>query len=169
MSPDAGKRNTFKGGLEFWGDEKIENLVNFGVTSLSINEFWCPIVENDATSRGRPISASKTEWNTAGWSAIRGNVKSWHFQVSGKITTKPVWEPILAAILSRKLYVSYFFDTFSFLFRKTRRKFVDANPLSKRLRRSNPKSTENSWFQLTHLSRVGVYWDQLGYSLIGLL
>ena len=56
----------------------------------------------------------------------------------------PVWEPILSRDLKPILYVSYFFETFSFLFRKTHRKIVDPLALSKRLRRSNPKSTENS-------------------------
>ena len=58
----------------------------------------------------------------------------------------PVWEPILSRYLKSILYVSYFFETFSFLFRKTRRKFLDRNGLNKRLRRSNPKSTEDSRF-----------------------
>ena len=41
-------------------------------------------------------------------------------------------------------YVSYFFETFPFLFRKMRKKFCDPLGLSKRLRCSNPKSSENS-------------------------
>ena len=60
------------------------------------------------------------------------------------LPVSPVWEPILSRKLHPILYVSYFFETFSFLFRKTRRKFYDPLALSKRLRRSNPKSTENS-------------------------
>ena len=44
------------------------------------------------------------------------------------------------------LYVSYFFETFSFLFRKIIVMFLNPNRISCRLRYSNPKSAENSGF-----------------------
>ena len=45
---------------------------------------------------------------------------------------------------------SYFFETFSFLIRKTCTRFFDPNRLSKRLRRSNPESTDYSGFEFLY-------------------
>ena len=60
-----------------------------GVTSLSTNEFWCPIVENDATSRGVPFLQVKPNETLLGGLIF---VEMWRVDISrfsGKIPTKP--------------------------------------------------------------------------------